>query len=240
MRHAMTIRPLTAVAWILLATPIAAGEPAARSAHREALAPWQGVVGTWRGTGQPQRGSARGAWTESCQWSWRFDKHEAALVFDSPEGKYFASGSLTVGERPGTFELAARSSAGEPVRYAGTKDEAGQLVLTAEKPTEGQPQRISLRLVAGGERLVILFERKLGDRYARLAELGMTRQGGMFAVGPGFVECVVTGGQGTIAVAHKGQTYYVCCTGCRDLFNDDPEGALAEYRARKEKERAKP
>jgi YHS domain-containing protein len=38
-------------------------------------------------------------------------------------------------------------------------------------------------------------------------------------------------------VEHDGKTYYVCCSGCRDLFNDDPEGVLAEYRERKAAEK---
>jgi YHS domain-containing protein len=44
-----------------------------------------------------------------------------------------------------------------------------------------------------------------------------------------------------MAVTHKGQTYYVCCTGCRDMFNENPEKVIAEYNARKaaEKEKAK-
>ena len=32
----------------------------------------------------------------------------------------------------------------------------------------------------------------------------------------------------TIAVSYKGKTYYVCCSGCRDLFNENPEAILAE------------
>jgi len=38
---------------------------------------------------------------------------------------------------------------------------------------------------------------------------------------------------GTIAVSYAGTTYYVCCTGCRDAFNDNPAKILAEYKARK-------
>ena len=44
---------------------------------------------------------------------------------------------------------------------------------------------------------------------------------------------MVTGGEGTIAVTHDGKTYYVCCTGCRDYFNENPAEVLAEYRERK-------
>ena len=44
--------------------------------------------------------------------------------------------------------------------------------------------------------------------------------------------CVVTEGRGTIQVSYKGKTYWVCCTGCRDLFKDHPERVLAEAAAR--------
>ena len=65
------------------------------------------------------------------------------------------------------------------------------------------------------------------------------RGGGNFAKAYVDRECVVTGGAGTIMVTYKGQSYWVCCTGCRDLFNEDPEKVLAEYRARKETEKKK-
>jgi YHS domain-containing protein len=45
-------------------------------------------------------------------------------------------------------------------------------------------------------------------------------------------ECVVTGGKGTIAINYKGATYYVCCSGCKQAFNENPEKILAEYKQR--------
>ncbi len=39
-------------------------------------------------------------------------------------------------------------------------------------------------------------------------------------------------------MSHNGKTYYVCCGGCRDLFNEDPETVLAEYRGEKTREKA--
>jgi YHS domain-containing protein len=70
-------------------------------------------------------------------------------------------------------------------------------------------------------------------RFDRLAEIGYTRLGVRFAAGDSFPECIVTGGRGTIAVSHAGMTYYVCCSGCKEAFDDDPAGILAEYRERK-------
>ena len=70
-------------------------------------------------------------------------------------------------------------------------------------------------------------------RFYRLAEVGYTRQGVAFAAGESYPLCVVTEGRGTIKVSYKGRTYYVCCSGCKELFDDDPEGVLAEAEARK-------
>ena len=33
----------------------------------------------------------------------------------------------------------------------------------------------------------------------------------------------------------KAKTYYVCCGGCRDAFNDNPEKFIKEYNERKAK-----
>ncbi len=67
---------------------------------------------------------------------------------------------------------------------------------------------------------------------------GYTREGVAFAAGESYPLCVVTEGRGTIQVSYRGKAYWVCCSGCRDLFNDDPESVLAEAAAR-EKAKAK-
>jgi YHS domain-containing protein len=36
-------------------------------------------------------------------------------------------------------------------------------------------------------------------------------------------------------VSYKGKTYYVCCTGCRDAFNDDPVKYIGEFEESKKK-----
>lgn len=266
---------------ILLAGGIAFGqtaddeEPAAAeqadakrmSADKAALAPVQAFVGGWRGVGQVRRGSSQGAWTESADWIWKFADGRAAIVFESPHGKYYRSGRITPGEQAGTFELsvsaptasdkqsstdaadsgkdASTDESGEQAvdRFVGKLDKNHQLVLVNERRDHAghgdAVARVSIRTVADGDRLIVLYEKRLPgqDRFARLAEVGYTRKGVAFASGSGQPECVVTGGLGTIEVEHGGKKYYVCCTGCRDLFQDDPEGVLAEYRDRRSKRR---
>src|SRR5437763_1789938 len=48
-------------------------------------------------------------------------------------------------------------------------------------------------------------------------------------------ECIVTGGLGTIAVTYMGETFYVCCTGCRDAFNEEPAKFVKAFKEKKGK-----
>ena len=63
-----------------------------------------------------------------------------------------------------------------------------------------------------------------------------SRAGGAPALGhSGRGNKAVSGGIGTIPVTYMGKTYYVCCTGCRDAFRDEPEKYIKEFEARKKK-----
>ncbi len=217
------------------------------AADRQALGAWQVLVGEWRGVGQPKRGSNRDAWREESAWSWHYVDGRAELVGDITDGRFFQRLQLQPGEKPGQFVLlvtprasageADSKSASEPIRFTGATVD-GALVATANG-AEG-PARVTIRTVAGGDRLIVLYEKAPGGgSFVRQGEVASTRKGSAFATAAAAGrECVVTGGLGTIAVEHEGRTYYVCCGGCRDLFNDDPAGVLADYRQRKAAERA--
>ena len=198
----------------------------------------QDLVGGWKGVGQPERGSNRGAWIEQSDWRWDFTGKKPAILFTAPSGKHLVEGRITAGDA-GKFHLEAKSADGKTRPFTGERDAEGTLTFTAD-PAAGEssegPQRITLRLRAEGARLVVLLERRTGgEQFARLAEVGYTRVGSNFGQGSGGPECVVTGGAGTMTVMYKGKTYYVCCTGCKDLFEAEPEKTLAEYEARKKK-----
>ena len=36
---------------------------------------------------------------------------------------------------------------------------------------------------------------------------------------------------------YMGKTYYVCCGGCKDAFNDDPAKYVKEFEERKKKDK---
>lgn len=234
-RHGWVLAPL--VCFLFLA----ADTPDRLTTDKEALSDLQIYVGSWRGAGQVRRGSNEGSWVEQCDWMWKFSEKSASLDFTSPKSKYFLSGSLRPAKKKGDYQLTCHLVGGkDKLTYTGRLDKTEKLILNADKIVTGLPSRVSIRLVARGNRLIVLYEKKSAssDRYQRLAEVGYTRKGSNFGKGTVFVECVVTGGKGTIPVSHKGKTYYVCCSGCRDAFNDDPAGILADYFASKEEEKS--
>jgi hypothetical protein len=227
---------------LILAVSGVAGEPTA-DADKRALAPLQAYVGEWHGVGQPKRGSNVGAWLETSQWAWRFQSGRAELVAELTDDKYFSRWRLQALGEKGHFALlatpreAAGSQASKDVPFRGQLAD-GSLVVAAEESQGERPARITLRLAAGGDRMIALYEKQLVEgAYARLAEVGSTRQGSSFAkAGAAGPECIVTGGLGTIQVEHKGSKYYVCCSGCRDYFRENPDEVLAEYHRRKASE----
>ncbi|MFN0018695.1 MAG: hypothetical protein ACKVP0_10580 [Pirellulaceae bacterium] len=242
LRYLMSLLIAT-VALVMVADDLV--KPAADSdldAQKGQLAKLQGLVGSWKGVASPIRGSDKGAWIEKADWAWKFSDKSASLAVQIADGRYFSTGELRPGTKAGDYVLAAKSADGKQTfQYEGQLDKDEKLTLIAKDAPEGMPRRVSFRFVAEGARLIVLLEgpSAIGDGYARLAEVGYTRKGSNFGKGSTGPECVVTGGYGSIEVSYKGQKYFVCCTGCRDYFNDNPEEVLADYKARKEAEKLK-
>ena len=220
---------------VLLASAALAGEDPAegRREAQAALKPFGPLVGTWRGTGQPRRGQAAGAWTESASWAWKLAFDSAVLEIGVEKGKFLKAATLKPGVGAGSYVLDATLADGSKRLFSGKVEPGKPLVLTAAEPGEGV-RRVTLT-VPNELRFLILLESQpaANSAFVRLGEIGYTRNGVSFAAGESGPICVVTEGRGTIQVSHAGKTYWVCCSGCRDLFNQDPATILAEAEARK-------
>jgi len=221
------------------------GDPPAavgRRADQDALRDFAPLVGGWRGVGQVERGRTRGAWTEAATWAWLLTRDSAALRVEVARGKYLKAGVLRPGNAPGTLAFEATLADGTTRAFHGGPAAAGKplaLVADAGSPAEGL-RRITLTPLHE-TRLLVLLESEDPGRHAfeRLGEVGYTREGVAFAAGESGPVCVVTGGRGTTQVTHDGKTYWVCCSGCRDLFRENPEAVLAEAEARSKAEAKK-
>ncbi|HIN53988.1 MAG TPA: hypothetical protein EYM79_06725 [Planctomycetes bacterium] len=136
--------------------------------------------------------------------------------------------------KTGEFTATGKTPKDEILKFTGKVDDQGRLLLTNPDKQNKSVARISIRTVADGKRMVITYERLLtGTLYGRMGEIGSTRKGSMFGVGGNQIVCIVSGGKGTMPVTFDGKTYYVCCTGCRDYFNDNAAAVIADYKANK-------
>lgn len=239
------MRYLLAVPIILMATVASVSEEKAMLSPREALRPFNDLIGAWRATGEPATGTLaekqKGFWNEKISWTWKFKGEDAWLVMEIANGKYFRSGELRYLPEKQLYQLTLFAVQDNTPRvYHGHYDEKSRtLVVERTDSARKLEERITFNLV-DDIRFVYRYDfRPIGRKlYTRDFLVGATKEGQALAVerrkGP---ECVVSGGLGTIPVTYKGQTYYVCCTGCRDAFNENPEKYIKEFLERKAKEK---
>jgi len=197
---------------------------------KEALAELNLLIGQWRGVGMPRRGSRAGAWIESAEWVWDFSKETPAIRYDVKKGKLVDTARLSWDSAKKEFTLKLTTPEETTREYRGQINDADKLVLESKADEADESHRITITGLNEKRTLVLHEKRKGTGLFRRVAEVGYTRAGTSLAIeGAGQLECIVTGGKGTIPVTFKGQTYYVCCTGCKQAFDDDPAGVVAAY-----------
>jgi len=213
------------------------------------LSPLSFLVGDWRGVAQPKRGSNSGAWSEKARTAWRFDEQIPCLVMKLEPGEkskliIFAASSetglpiieLQQPEKPSIFlEMTELETSPASNSTAPTDKSAKDhwVFQSVEEPGKSR-LRFTVRKISD-IRMTMLFEDSPSSEAAfrRQYEIGLTRAGERLAKGnTGERQCIVTGGLGTISVTHAGKTYFVCCEGCKQAFEADPEGTLTAYQER--------
>jgi hypothetical protein len=213
--------------------------PAALAAEKgddpkEALQELQEFIGGWKGA--VDKGGQ--SWKENTNWSWRFANKgkDVTMTVEMPEGKLYKSGEMRFISDKGKYQFTLVDKAGKKAVFLGNMKKS-TLILERVVPETKDVEQIKMNTAAGGVRLVYTFSHKPADRtlYTKDFTMSYTKEGEGFGVAAGQKgpECVVTGGLGTMQVSYMGQTYYVCCTGCRDAFNENPAKIIAEYKARK-------
>lgn len=207
---------------------------------KEALQSFNELIGEWRGVGMPRRGSRVGAWFETAEWVWDFKDKTPAIKYEVKKGQLLDTARMTWDAKQKMYRLKATLPDESIREYTGGWNEAGKLVLESAADDEGVSHRITVTPL-NEKRTLVLHEKRSGQGlYRRVAEVGYTRAGTSLAVeGAGERECIVTGGKGTIAVSFQGKTYYVCCTGCKQAFDEDPEGTIAAYKQKVADRKAK-
>lgn len=197
-----------------------------------ALAPFEYLVGRWKGQAVPRDNPSQQfrGWTETHSWAWSFAKGKpAGLTFTIERGKLLRDGTLRHDPTTGRYRLegTTASNRGHRLVFEGTVDRSGKL-LTLERAGERGFERLTLRANSNYVRYTMTLERKAEGAllFKPVIEVGLTKEGESFAAGAGAAErhrCIITGGAAAMTVSHRGQSFPICCTGCRDEFLENPE-----------------
>lgn len=229
MRHA-----IATLAIFTLTLPAAPARAQSTDETKEALQGLQELIGGWKGNGTSEKNRSD-IWKESANWNWRFKGKDVFFAADMPESKMFKSGEIRYLPAKEAFQVTFLDKADKKQVYDG-KLKKNKLIVERVDANTNETHQIQINTAGGGDRLIMTFSVKPPNRtlYNKVTQVAYTREGITFAAaGSKKAECVVTGGLGTMAVTYKGATYYVCCTGCRDAFNDNPDKIMKEYFARK-------
>lgn len=217
---------LGAVALLLFESAPANAEEAGAQpdsdAQKAALSAYQALVGSWRSSGTWAEKDSGGPWQEKVDWAWEIGRDSYRLVARFEESPLFRSLELAYhGEAEG-FRLEGVRASGETVRYAG-KPKGTRLTLEEVTEAGRSSERVVLQVLHANRHLLAVERRNEGrGAFRKFAEVGATKEGVPFVVSDPAKACPVTGGEGSIAVQYQGKTYYVCCTGCRDVFEAEP------------------
>lgn len=221
----------------------------AEEQRRELLAamqPLQVMLGQWRGTTQRAVGDFNAVDAPEWVWDFQSDRAQPAMVMTSEASPYIREARLTYLTDRELFQLNVTDPDGATRTYEGDFSEPAEdfqgddqklhvtfkLELTqVDAPSPRDQWQIVFNQQENNRYLVELSQRR-GSRFTRFDTIATQREGTSFArsdVDFGEKECIISGGLGTIQVSHEGKTYWVCCTGCKAAFEEDPTTWIAEY-----------
>jgi len=224
---------------VVFAMPrLVADEAEEPASAKEALQALNDYIGQWKGTGDVERAKAgsKTFWNESVDWSWRFKKDDAWLAVKIEKGKLFKGGELRYLMDKKKYQLTATDAKDKKLVYEGVLKN-GLLVLERTDDAKKETQQISMNVAGDGVRFNYWYKTKPATTkvYDKGYLVACNKEGESLGGKKEGKECPVSGGLGKIAVAFKGETFYVCCTGCRDAFNENPEKYVKEFKAKQKK-----
>jgi hypothetical protein len=226
-----------AMAGLLFVSSVRAGEDA--DARRAGLQALNDFIGTWNGSGGPDKAKPDPkdpVWKEALEWCWRFKGDDAWLSLRVSGGKYAHGGEVRYLPATKQYALRLTDAKKQVVEFAG-KLEKGYLTFERTESATGETQQLVMNTAADGVRFVYRYAVRPPGRtiFSKVYQVGASKDGESLAASAQKNECIVTGGLGTIPVTYMGETFYVCCSGCRDAFNEEPAKFVQAYKEKKSK-----
>lgn len=215
-----------------------------------AMKPLQVMLGQWRGTTQKPVGDFKGLTEPEWVWDFQTNRDEPSMVMTSKDSPYFREVRLTYLSGDGEYQVTMTDPEDKVRTFRGKFEEQVE-------EFQGDDQKMHVKYKLGLEqvdaesardtwklafnqvdnhRYLVELSKKRGSNFIRFDTVANQRQGTSFGKsdsGYGERECIISGGLGTMQVSYQGKSYWVCCTGCKAAFEEDPESWIAEYKAKK-------
>ena len=197
---------------------------------QQALERFNPLIGEWKATGYPKGNRrASGFWTETIDVAWQFDKEQPSIHLTFNNGKYFQEAHLRYQPKFARYELDTVDATGQTAtQWSEPYADISKLSFQAE---ESATVRNQLHIQMLHSNRFLLWSESRSNPNASFSKdysLGATKQGVAFANVPMGNVCIVTGGEAKTPVQYMGKTYYVCCSGCKAVFEEDPEKFLGK------------
>jgi hypothetical protein len=222
-----------------LAVPAPAADKGDAAEAKEALKALQEFIGEWNGLGGPDKprpDPKDKIWKEKINWGWRFKGDDAWLTFSVKDGQHLKGGEVRYLPEKQKYQVTTINTEGKKADFVGEfKNET--LTVQRVDPATKDTQQISLSTNNDGARMILRYGRKPSGStlYRREYRVEATKEGETLGTKEKKNVCVVSGGVGTIQVSFKGETFYVCCSGCADAFRENPEKYIKEFKAKNAK-----
>jgi len=209
------------------------------------LQPLQVLLGQWRGTTRRDYENFKAVDNHEWVWDLRTKPVQPALTIQSDKSPYIKTARLTWDTAQSKFVLTVFDPAGVTKEFSGDfTDPVHEIVgsddklhkvfrLEFDQNDTGDNSEVWQFAFAQQENNRYLLEvakRRGRANFARFDTVSTQREGTSFAVSDtGYAEktCIISEGLGTMEVTYKGRSYWVCCTGCKAAFEEDPATWIA-------------
>lgn len=219
------------------------------------LQPLQILLGQWRGTTRREFENFKAVDNHEWVWDLRTDPQKPALTIGSDKSPYLKKGRLSWDVTREKFTLTATDSTEtertfvgdftEPVNEIVGSDDKLHRVFRLEFTQEASSDtnasefwQLAFAQQENNRYLLEIAKRRGNAAFARYDTVSTQREGTSFAVSDtDFAEktCIISEGLGTTELTYKGRSYWVCCSGCKAAFEDDPEAWIARAATREKK-----
>jgi len=209
-----------AIIGLALSSTTTADTPKEREAAKTALQNFHEYIGAWNGNGETKTGKAE-FWKEAMNWGWKFSKDDApALLVEFKDNKNFEKGEVKFLPDKKKYLLTLTGKDKKEQVFEGEIKQK-RLIFSRVDATSMDKYTLSMFTTNEGALFKMEYMVQAGGKGLdkKVFEVSHKKEGASIG-GAKKNECVVSGGIGTMPVSYAGKTYYVCCGGCRDAFNE--------------------